>query len=134
MKPKAELKMGRSEKLRERFAARGGGVMARGCVTVAKAMGVHCATRSDVEPKVRLRAKAGKKLARAGWMGFPNSHNPHGPLTDGQLALWIGRTSARQKAIFKLRRAMRDTALTKIAEQLPAKLPKLPAKYRWQKP
>lgn len=54
-----------------------------------------------------------------------------GPINQGELTLryqvaWIEHTDAGPKIVFRERREMRPSPLTKIAEQLPAKLPVVP--------
>jgi hypothetical protein len=117
--------------LRERFAAMGGVLE---CGQIAKALGVHCAGHPHVKPRTKRAALAGKSLARAGWMGYPAGAAPFGvEATDRHQVEWVKRVGAKTRPVVTVTRRKRKLPLTEIAKQMPAKLPKLPKKYGWQK-
>lgn len=79
-----------------------------------------------VPAKYRPDKTAPLSLARPGWMGFPNSYNPHGKLTLRHQVKWIATPRPKPKAVTHIKRNVGVPALIKIAAQ-PAK--KLVRKY-----
>ena len=106
--------MSRAELIRNR--CKGRGIAAE----TYKPRGLACGGHSQRKPQAPL------SLARPGWMGFPNSHNPFGTATRNHQAQWIARPEkTTQSPHVTVKRRKGVSALTKISQQLPMKLPKI---------
>ena len=62
----------------------------------------------------------------------PSGNAPFGEVTKRHQAKWITEADAKVRPRLRARRRKGASVLTKIAEQPPAKLPKLPRKFAWQ--
>lgn len=66
---------------------------------------------------VAKRQPAPLSLARVGWMGFPNSHAPHGELTKRHQAKWISEPIEDKRATVQTKRGKKESPLTRIAKR-----------------
>ncbi len=76
------------------------------------------AWRKNPTQPTPTKPKAPLSLAREGWMGFPNSHAPHGELTTRHQAKWVAEpVKVEPKVTPQPSRTARKSALTSIAER-----------------